>query len=396
MAQTTWKQVVLDTADAYREANGTLDKIPVGSLADKVREGAGVPYTGNNPLTIGTNGYSFDPKTLLKDGLTIVNGVEGEDLTATEADMALAIAELQRMVARKVSDHKGEGEYVWKKDNSIIFDPVNTVDGTKYIITVTNPKFDISKATMDTFVGGSWSVHLTGNTALTGTLGIVKQSGDYVLQWNGAGGIGGGVYDSTKGTITFTNDGSFGQTTATSKFVKNGEVDYVVSDDPTAYPDGGEQDGYWYELISNPVDLADEPNWIESNIREGISMFGKIGTMSEGVSGVEIQKVTPSSDVASLTISHSLGKTPTKFLIVSDSYLTAVSGHIIFCAYPYYKPGSTEPIVGMLYINNYGTNGTVDGSNTRPSLTSSKVTVNFTTGNVKFQKGMTYTVILVV
>ena len=26
-------------------------------------------------------------------------------------------------------------------------------------------------------------------------------------------------------------------------------VGYAVSDDPSAYPDGGEQDGYWYEKL---------------------------------------------------------------------------------------------------------------------------------------------------
>ena len=111
----------------------------------------GNKYTGPNPLTIGADGYSFDPKTLLKDGLTIVNGVEGEDLTATEADMALAIAELQRMVARKISENRGAGQYVWKK--------------------------------------------------------LTAEGGEL--------------------------------------------VNYVINDDETAYPDGAEQDGYWYESFKS-------------------------------------------------------------------------------------------------------------------------------------------------
>ena len=69
MAETTWKQVVYDIADAYREADGSTAKIPVGQLADKVREGAGAPYNGNNPLTIGADGYTFPAKTLIKEEL---------------------------------------------------------------------------------------------------------------------------------------------------------------------------------------------------------------------------------------------------------------------------------------------------------------------------------------
>lgn len=115
MAQTTWKQVVLDTADAYREANGTTEKIPVGQLADKVRAGAGTPYEGDNPLTIGQAGFTFPAKTLLKDGLQIINGVNGEDLTDTAADQTTAVTELLKMVNRKIAMNNGEGQYVWKK-----------------------------------------------------------------------------------------------------------------------------------------------------------------------------------------------------------------------------------------------------------------------------------------
>lgn len=118
MANTTWKQVVLDTADAYREANGTTGKIPVGQLAEKVRAGAGTPYEGDNPLTIGQAGFTFPAKTLLKDGLQIINGVNGEDLTDTVADQTTAVEALMKMVNRKIAMNNGEGQYVWKKSNT--------------------------------------------------------------------------------------------------------------------------------------------------------------------------------------------------------------------------------------------------------------------------------------
>ena len=40
MATTTWKQVVYDVADAYREASETTSKVPVGELPDIIRSGS--------------------------------------------------------------------------------------------------------------------------------------------------------------------------------------------------------------------------------------------------------------------------------------------------------------------------------------------------------------------
>ena len=50
--------------------------------------------------------------------LSLVNNLPpagGEDLQGTVEEQNEAINELMKMVKRKVADHKGEGEYVWKK-----------------------------------------------------------------------------------------------------------------------------------------------------------------------------------------------------------------------------------------------------------------------------------------
>lgn len=237
---TTWKQVVYDVADAYREADGSTAKIPVGSLANKVREGAGTPYTGPNPLTIGADGYSFNPKTLLKNGLTILNGVNGEDLTATEADMALAITELQRMVARKVSDHKGEGQYVWKKYANV--DPTaitltQIVGGNPFKLQITSSVYDLSA------VDGSWFI------GMKGTYTGVKVY-EYTFLDNDTINLNGYdytfIYDATTQTFTIPanvqNIIPWTVDTAPKPF-----IDYVVNDDETAYPNNGLLDGYYYE-----------------------------------------------------------------------------------------------------------------------------------------------------
>lgn len=225
---TTWKQVVLDTADAVREANGSTAKIPVGQLADKVRAGAGIPYEGENPLTIGQDGYNFPAKTLLKDGLQIVNGVNGEDLTDTAADQTTAAAELMKMVGRKLADHKGEGDYVWKK--------------------------------------------------------LTAEGGEF--------------------------------------------LDYVVSNDTEAYPNGGMQDGFWYELVkegvpytgANPLTIGEDGATIPANtlLEEALQILN--GVQSSPFL-IEEQTLTVSSATYTnwITINHSLGVIPKYVIAISNT-----------------------------------------------------------------------------
>lgn len=113
-------------------------------------------------------------------------------------------------------------------------------------------------------------------------------------------------------------------------------IDFVVSSDANAYPDGGEQDGYYYELISQPVDLAKELDLIPANIRSGIDIFGVLGTMSEGVSGIDFGEITPSSTQTRFTIPHKLNKTPKYAIIIcsvwnSDGRIVAIDSANGFC-----------------------------------------------------------------
>lgn len=124
----------------------------------------------------------------------------GEDLQSTAETQTTEVSNLVRMVARKVSDHKGEGEYVWKK--------------------------------------------------------LTEQNGTC--------------------------------------------INFVVNSDVTAYPDGGMQDGYWYERAN------------------------------EGVSGIAYGEVVVSGyTTKSITVNHNLGVTPrAAFLIPYSNLLT--SGYVWF------------------------------------------------------------------
>ena len=283
---TTWKQVVLDTADAVREANGSTAKIPVGQLADKVRAGAGIPYEGENPLTIGSDGYTFPAKTLLRDGLQIVNGVNGEDLTGTAAEQILAVENLLKMVSRKVADHKGEGKYVWKKYNDSQTYSYNliSVSGDTHKLQITNPVgFEPSKVDLTFFTGSTGMIISAGGA--TYECSIPTDGTFHISPIAGSGSAGDCpiTYNPSTGQFDF---GSWVVNTWSISngfsFVGIGEfISYVTANEEDAYPDGGTLDGYYYKRVV-----------------EGVPV-----TVEEGV-------VTLTSTSTAVTVQHSLGNVP--------------------------------------------------------------------------------------
>ena len=93
-----------------------------------------------------------------------------------------------------------------------------------------------------------------------------------------------------------------------------GFVDFVVSDSKTAYPDGAvHTDGYWYEKF-------DSSTLISENIREGVNIWGVIGTLVEGKSGIDFGEVTLASDASSISIQHNLGTIPSKAYLLPSSF----------------------------------------------------------------------------
>ena len=83
--------------------------------------------------------------------------------------------------------------------------------------------------------------------------------------------------------------------------IKTDFLGYIVSDNETAYPDGGEKGGYWYEKVS-----------------EGITpeMFGCTKM------AVDTFTLTSRTKITDYTISHSLGEIPKFIFIVAESLPT--------------------------------------------------------------------------
>lgn len=86
-------------------------------------------------------------------------------------------------------------------------------------------------------------------------------------------------------------------------------VDYVVDNNESKYPDGGTQDGYWYELFD-------------------LKSFG-----------IDFGEVTISSSVETVTFEHSLGVVPSFAAFISNNFDVStsksetfmnVNGHVLF------------------------------------------------------------------
>ena len=80
-------------------------------------------------------------------------------------------------------------------------------------------------------------------------------------------------------------------------------IDYIVSDKETAYPDGGEKGGYWYEKVSD------------------------LNLSSIGCTKYEMGSITPSSNTVNVTVTHSMGIKPKYGIMVREA--EASSGYTI-------------------------------------------------------------------
>ena len=213
MANTTWKQVVYDVADAYREANGTADKVLVGQLASKIREGAG----------------------------------ENLDYELNELDSTLQ----QVLDILPFKGFQNSGQYVWKKYEEVtktVTNPsITLTKGANSTTLVESSDVDLSKVTEEFFGGfiftggGSWYFVYENNT----------------LYYNAGSSRYPMTYDPTTQILTGYSDEGVFMYTGDKEAHTVEVVGYAVSSDIDAYPNGGMQDGYWYELVEEVLSGID-------------------------------------------------------------------------------------------------------------------------------------------
>ena len=192
---------------------------------------------------------------------------------------------------QKVEDYLPHGQYVWKKykiveetfsNPSFNFDTRS--DSTIYPISSTT--FDTTKVSEAFFDGFSFTLNVDGTIY---TQSFVYADGEL----HAIGGYFGAsasannrfVYDAQNSKFTGASIGTtriFGTATYTGekKFSYNTFQTFVVSNIESEYPDVGTQNGYWYERFDSAVE------------------------------GINFGYVTLTSAQSSVTVAHSLGKTP--------------------------------------------------------------------------------------
>ena len=149
----------------------------------------------------------------------------------------------QELVEGKYKPH---GLYVWKKYQAVIYPTIQmesfTITNTSdMVIQLASTEKDLSEID-SSFLNGYSATRSDGTTIeftdsqITVPLGTPSYTYDPSTQQ---------VY-ATSGAGIITTSGWPDLTKKTDKTF----ADYVVSDSETAYPDGGLQDGYWYEKVN--------------------------------------------------------------------------------------------------------------------------------------------------
>lgn len=261
---------------SFVKGGGGSEKVTIDGV--KVKEKMNLTsYSGDNPYTMGADGLTLAANTLLKDGLQIINGVSGEDLTDTAAEQTSAVNALLTMVKRKVAENNGEGQFVWKK--------------------------------------------------------LTAEGGDF--------------------------------------------VDYVISSDSEAYPDGGELDGYWYEMVE-----------------EGMNLLSICGFTE-----IAIDTFTPSNNIKlgnRNTLSHSLNKNPKFFIILCDieSAPTGISDAVA-CGMSIVGATTSGPYIAFNELKDRNGNHGAYYEYLDPNepVTANSIKFWATDTNYYFKAGVTYTLI---
>lgn len=262
---------------------------------------------------------------------------------------------------------KPEGLYAWKKSSVSYIDNITTIAGENYILgdaksnttVYYSNSYTIDEATgMYTLVNPQSTILEYGRNSLY-SVEMVKSnyyiwgstSSNKIYNTNASSTYSVYIHNS-KGSVylyaptSSSNDYKYDIHSVKTEYTF---LDYIVSDKETAYPDGGEKDGYYYEKVG--VSFAE----LVSEI---------IGT---DIKLVHKETVTLTSDNTALP--HTYGKIPSKYIVFADDgFVPRSSGYsvkMVVCGiFPSnYANGVTFSESGNMFnsvssINFYGTNET--------------------------------------
>lgn len=267
-----------------------------------------------------------------------------------------------------------EGAYAWKKYSGIGEITVNftnsmTAVGSTVILTVSCDKVDLSTQNATLFYG----VTLNQNKSRTITLnsdGTISGNDDVSTTISGTW-----TYEPTTQKLTLITDYAYFDPVNiwNSVTIDTGQtfIDFTVSDFPTAYPDGGEQGGYWYEKVVEGIDL--------------LSLLG--------YTKMAVDKFTFTSDKSSnVVVNHSLGEIPEMIIVLSDD--KTLNCAMLYVGTLLTDGSSRYGVDFFLYTStSVGDTSYYVGSHSESSTNSEQVLLMVRNSSVKFKKGVEYTLI---
>ena len=147
-------------------------------------------------------------------------------------------------------------------------------------------------------------------------------------------------------------------------------LDYIVSDKETAYPDGGEKGGYWYEKVVEGLDV---------NLADfDCTMY-------------ETGEIIPTSNSVNLTVNHSLGVKPTYIILYNGTKTGSYVNDFVAVA----ASGSNTGSKGAYNVSN-NANARVDGFTGSASFYPKKVRLSTPDGMYQyFRSGATYKYLII-
>lgn len=216
--------------------------------------------------------------------------------------------------AAEIAAGASTGQYVWKKYQytpeqtvtDVHMTSANITDSNKMQFVLASNMCDLTKVDASFFVGAAFSVTSTNNQTFSATI-VSATKANSTSHSNYTCTL---AYNPDTKTLTATIDGSTlmsGWTYSSGTFVLSSAtipaqkefVSYVVSDSPTAYPNDGVQDGYWYENLV-------------------LSILKFFGCTKISIDTFTLPNNTDYRKETDLNINHSLGVIP-KIVIVAGN-----------------------------------------------------------------------------
>ena len=291
--QKTVKQIFdgnTDQVDAVIGMLGSLGKLPTqtktvtagtSTVTVKGDDGNLLESVTINPtpteektVTAGTSASSVTPTSGKHLSKVTVNPTPSQSKTVTPTANGMTVKPDSGKLLSSVilNPFALEGQYVWKK---YLYEKI-----TK---SVSNPQIQLTsigdgKRVSVTKVSGDFELSQLNDEFFDG---FVVNSDIYFTYTNGVLNCVWGDpcplhYDSNTYTFTFSNYvvplDNIATYNGTKIFTSENKtfLDYAVSNDPTSYPNGGTQDGYWYEMYGTPTKIV---TWAGGTDAEIVAMI---------------------------------------------------------------------------------------------------------------------------